>query len=87
MARNRYWVLNKSGALHNVQTSLNYLEDIFAQESEKVVSTDLIEVEGVNMISCPPHYVKIIHALKMLKEIERSIDNGDFLSLEDSKNE
>jgi hypothetical protein len=56
---------------------------LFSQESEKVLSTDLIEVEGPNMISCPPHFIKLIHALKLLKEIENSIDNGDFLSLEE----
>jgi len=35
------------------------------------------------MISCPPHFIKLIHALKLLREVENSIDNGEFLSLEE----
>ena len=83
----RYYWSTKASVKNSLTSNITSMEELFAQESERVLSTELIEVEGPNMISCPPHYVKIIHALKMLKEIERSIDNGDFLSLEDSKNE
>ena len=79
----KYYWATKSSIKHNLGTNISNLESLFCQESEKVLSTDLIEVEGPNMISCPPHFIKLIHALKLLKEIENSIDNGDFLSLEE----
>ena len=79
----RYYWSTKSSVKHNLGNNISNLESLFSQESEKVLSTDLIEVEGPNMISCPPHFIKLIHALKLLKEIENSIDNGDFLSLEE----
>ena len=79
----KYYWSTKSSVKHNLGTNISNLESLFCQESERMLSTDLIEVEGPNMISCPPHFIKLIHALKLLKEIENSIDNGDFLSLEE----
>ena len=79
----KYYWSTKSSIKHNLGTNISNLESLFCQESERILSTDLIEVEGPNMISCPPHFIKLIHALKLLKEIENSIDNGDFLSLEE----
>lgn len=84
MARNRYWKIGKSSAKSNVAMAIDYVEQIFAQESEEAVSTDLIEVEAPNMISCPPHFVKLIHALKLLKEIDNHIDNDDLISLREN---
>lgn len=79
----KYYWATKPSIKHNLDNSISNLESLFSQESERILSTDLIEVEGPNMISCPPHFIKLIHALKLLKEIENSIDNGDFLSLEE----
>ena len=79
----KYYWSTKSSIKHNLGTNISNLESLFCQESERILSTDLIELEGPNMISCPPHFIKLIHALKLLKEIENSIDNGDFLSLEE----
>ena len=79
----KYYWSTKSSVKHNLGTNISNLESLFCQESERMLSTDLIEVEGPNMISCPPHFIKLIHALKLLREVENSIDNGEFLSLED----
>lgn len=79
----RYYWSTKSSVKHNLGTNISNLESLFCQESERMLSTDLIEVEGPNMISCPPHFIKLIHALKLLREVENSIDNGEFLSLEE----
>lgn len=79
----KYYWSTKSSVKHNLGTNISNLESLFCQESERMLSTDLIEVEGPNMISCPPHFIKLIHALKLLREVENSIDNGEFLSLEE----
>jgi hypothetical protein len=79
----KYYWSTKSSVKHNLGTNISNLESLFCQESERMLSTDLIEVEGPNMISCPPHFIKLIHALKLLREVENSIDNGEFFSLEE----
>lgn len=80
MSRSRYWFLSKSSTVSQLRSSIEQLEELFAQESEKMVSTNLMEVEGENMISCPPHFVKLIHAIKLLKLVDECIDNGEFIS-------
>ena len=81
----RYYWSTKTTVKSQLESCITSLEELFGQESEKVLSTDNIEVEGPNMISCPPHFVKVIQALKVLKELEKSIEDGQFLSLEEKQ--
>ena len=80
--RYRYYAQSKDSVSSNIKNSIEHLENLFSQEAEHIVSTDLIEVEGLNTISCPPHFVQLIHAIKLLKQIEERVEHGCFISLE-----
>lgn len=80
--RYRFYTLDKSSVQSNIKNSIENLEALFSQEAEHIVSTDLIEVEGLNTISCPPHFVQLIHTIKLLKEIEQRIESDSFVSLQ-----
>ena len=79
--RNKYYRMNKESVTYGIKNAIDNLEGLFSQEAEDVVSTDLIEVEGLNTISCPPHFVQLIATIKILKELERSVENSNFISL------
>ena len=80
--RYRYYAQSKDSVISNIKSAIDNLENLFSQEAEHIVSTDLIEVEGLNTISCPPHFVQLIHAIKLLKQIEERVEHGCFISLE-----
>ena len=79
--RSRYYYMNKDSVVSQIKNSIENLESLFSQEAEHVVSTDMIEIEGLNTISCPPHFVQLIATIKILKELERSVENSNFISL------
>ena len=81
--RNRYYYQqSKESVAVNIKNAIENLEGLFSQEAEHIVSTDLIEVEGLNTISCPPHFVQLIHSIKLLKELEQRIESDSFVSLQ-----
>jgi len=80
--RNRYYYITKDSTLSQIKTSIENLECLFSSEAEHAVSTDLIEVEGPNMISCPAHFVQLIHTIKLLKDLERRVEAEEFVSLQ-----
>ena len=76
----RYWFIDKSNAQSNIQSALNSLQELFSQESEVLIANSSLEVEGFNTISCPPHFAKLINAVKFLKEVEKCIEGDEFQS-------
>ena len=80
--RYRYYSITKDSVASNIKNAVENLENLFSQEAEHIVSTDLIEVEGLNTISCPPHFVQLIHAIKLLKELEQRVECDSFISLQ-----
>lgn len=79
--RNKYYRMNKESVNYSIKNAIENLEGLFSQEAEDVVSTEMFEVEGLNTISCPPHFVQLIATIKILKELERSVENSNFISL------
>ena len=82
MSYRRYYYITKDSTISQLKTSIENLENLFSSEAEHAVSTDLIEVEGMNTISCPPHFVKLIHAIKLLKDLETRVESDEFVSLQ-----
>jgi hypothetical protein len=78
----RYYYITKDSTLSQLKTSIENLENLFSSEAEHAVSTDLIEVEGMNTISCPAHFVQLIHSIKLLKDLERRVESDEFVSLQ-----
>lgn len=76
----RYWTIRKDQAANNIRTSINNLIDLLSQETESVILTDSVEVEVPNMVSGPPHYIRLVHTIKLLNALEQSVQNNDFLS-------
>jgi hypothetical protein len=83
--RNRYYRINKESVIYNLKNAIENLEGLFSQEAEDVVSTDLIEVEGLNTISCPPHFVQLIATIKILRELEQRVEADQFISLQNKE--
>jgi hypothetical protein len=83
--RNKYYRINKDNSLYRIKNAIENLEGLFSQEAEDVVSTDLIEVEGLNTISCPPHFVQLIATIKALKELEQRVEDDQFISLQNKE--
>lgn len=84
--RSRYYYMNKDSVVSQIKNSIENLESLFSQEAEHVVSTDMIEIEGLNTISCPPHFVQLIQAIKVLKELEQRVEADQFHSVKVGSN-
>ena len=83
--RNKYYRMNKESVNYSIKNAIENLEGLFSQEAEDVVSTDLIEVEGLNTISCPPHFVQLIATIKILRELEQRVEADQFISLQNKE--
>ena len=83
--RYRCYAQNKDNSLYSIKNAIENLEGLFSQEAADVVSTDLIEVEGLNTISCPPHFVQLIATIKALKELEQRVEADQFISLQNKE--
>ena len=77
--------MNKESVNYSIKNAIENLEGLFSQEAEDVVSTDLIEVEGLNTISCPPHFVQLIATIKVLRELEQRVESNQFISLQNKE--
>jgi len=80
--RYRYYTLDKNSVQSNIKNAIENLELLFAQEAELIIGTDLVEVEGLNTFSCPPHFAQLIQSIKGLKNLQERVDCNSFLSLE-----
>jgi len=80
--RYRYYYLNKDSVQSSLKSTIENLETLFSQEAEQIVASDLIEVEGLNTISCPPHFTQMVQAIKILRELQQRVDCDSFISLQ-----